>query len=135
MESTTIITPRYNEVDQMGYVYHGNYAAYFHVARTNFLRKHQLNDNIIEEKGYLLPVINLNINYLKPAHYDSPITIHARMQESPELKIKFNYIVTNINNDIICKAESTNVVVEKDSRKPVRVPKFIKDKLTSEISN
>jgi len=30
---------RYGETDQMSYAYHGNYAAYFEMGRTEWLRK------------------------------------------------------------------------------------------------
>ena len=35
---TTKIRVRYGETDQMGYVYYGNYAEYYEVARVEMLR-------------------------------------------------------------------------------------------------
>lgn len=37
--STTHIRVRYGETDQMGYVYYGNYAMYYEVARVESLRQ------------------------------------------------------------------------------------------------
>jgi YbgC/YbaW family acyl-CoA thioester hydrolase len=35
---STNVRVRYGETDQMGVVYHGNYASYFEIARTEWLR-------------------------------------------------------------------------------------------------
>lgn len=35
----TEIEARYQETDQMGVIYHGNYATWFEVARTDYIRK------------------------------------------------------------------------------------------------
>ena len=42
---------RYNEVDRMGYVHHGNYAAYFEMGRTELMRKYGLNYKEMEDNG------------------------------------------------------------------------------------
>ena len=36
---STNIRVRYGETDQMGVVYHGNYASYFEIARTEWVRE------------------------------------------------------------------------------------------------
>ena len=65
---TTNLRVRYSETDQMGYVYYGNYAQYFEVGRVEWLRNLGISYKSMEEDGVMLPVINLNINYLKPAN-------------------------------------------------------------------
>ncbi|NJO87671.1 MAG: hypothetical protein HC831_00930 [Chloroflexia bacterium] len=66
------LRPRYGEVDQMGYVYHANYVAYCHLARTELLRKLGVNDSVLEEKKVMLPVISFEINYK-----NSPLSIRS----------------------------------------------------------
>ena len=55
---------RYGETDQMGVVYHGNYAQYFEMGRTDWLREMGLSYRLMEESGIILPVISININYI-----------------------------------------------------------------------
>ena len=59
----TEIRVRYGETDQMGVVYHANYAVYFEVGRTEWLRQFGLSYSRMEAEGIMLPVISLNINY------------------------------------------------------------------------
>ena len=47
----TEIRVRYAETDQMGYVYHGNYAAYFEVARTEAFRQLGISYKDMEADG------------------------------------------------------------------------------------
>ena len=57
---------RYGETDQMGYVYYGNYAQYFEMGRVEWLRNLGTSYKRMEASGIMLPVLNLNIDYLKP---------------------------------------------------------------------
>ena len=61
---------RYAETDQMGYVYYGNYATYFEVARVELLRSIGFSYKKLEEEGVMLPVFEFSIKYFKPAFYD-----------------------------------------------------------------
>ena len=66
---TTKIRVRYGETDQMGFVYYGVYAQYYEVGRVELLRSLGISYKKLEEEGYLLPVVNFEINYKKAAHY------------------------------------------------------------------
>ena len=63
--SLTEIEPRYQETDKMGVIYHGNYATWFEVARTDYIRKLGFSYADIEKQGIISPVTNLNIKYKK----------------------------------------------------------------------
>ena len=70
---------RYGETDQMGVVYHGNYAQYFEMGRTEWLRKMGFSYKQMEKEGIMLPVINLSINYKKSAFYDDLIKVKTKL--------------------------------------------------------
>ena len=129
MELTIEIKIRYDEVDKMGYVYHGNYAKYFHISRTELLRTVGLCDKTLEEHNILLPVIEMNIRYLKPIFYDDVIKISTRLLKTSYIKMLFQHEVYNANSVLINKGTSTLALVDLESRKPIRMPKFIKTKL------
>jgi acyl-CoA thioester hydrolase len=71
----TKIRVRYGETDQMGYMYYGNYAEFFEVGRVEMLRSLGLTYAGMEASGIMMPVLELNCKYLKPARYDEEITI------------------------------------------------------------
>ncbi|MDP4662751.1 MAG: acyl-CoA thioesterase, partial [Salibacteraceae bacterium] len=60
---------RYAETDRMGYCYYGNFAAYFEVARVEALRSLGISYKKLEDDGIILPVLDYQIKYFKPAFY------------------------------------------------------------------
>lgn len=119
------LRPRYGEVDQMGYVYHANYVSYCHQARTELLRKFGINDAKLEANNIMMPVISFNIRYRKPANYDELLTIKTSIKEMPKIRFGFEFKVTNEKDECICTAESEVVFVNKNDRKPIRIPEQI----------
>ena len=61
----TIIRVRYSETDQMGYVYYGNYGQYYEVSRVEAMRNLGLPYKMVEEKGYIMPVVSMYVKYIK----------------------------------------------------------------------
>ena len=86
---------RYGETDQMGVVYHANYAQYFEVGRTEWLRQFGITYKKMEEEGIMLPVISLNINYKNSARYDDVLKVKTRLKKIPIASIEFDYELFN----------------------------------------
>lgn len=120
---------RYGETDQMGYCYYGNYAQFFEIGRVECLRSLNLSYKAIEKEGFLLPVINLNINYIKPSFYDDLLTIKTTISKLPSVRIKFNYEIFNEKKELITKGETTLVFLSKETMKPTQCPENLLIKL------
>ncbi len=133
ISSSITIRVRYDEVDKMGYVYHGNYAKYFHISRTRLLRKLGVNDKKLESQNILMPVIEMSIKYIKPVLYDDLIKIKTTLTELSGIKLKFDHLVYNQNNKVINKGKSTLVFVDHKTQKVMRIPERIFKKLDHNI--
>lgn len=95
-QSTTQLRVRYAETDQMNVVYHGNYAQYFEVSRTEAIREMGLTYKEMEETGIAMPVVELHTKFLRPAHYDDLLTIKTELRELPaDHRIEFHHEVYN----------------------------------------
>jgi acyl-CoA thioester hydrolase len=99
---------RYSETEQMGVVYHGNYAPYFEMGRVEWLRNIGISYKWMEETGIMLPVVSLTMNYKKPAKYDDELTVTTIFKSQTSVKIEFEYEIHNQNQDLftnlrICK--------------------------------
>jgi len=123
------IRVRYGETDQMGVVYHGNYALYLEEGRIEWLRKLGISYKSMEENGIMLPVVSLNINYKKSAGYDDVINVKTQLKNIPTAKIEFEYEITNENGEIITIANTTLVFIDMKTNRPVRAPQYILDLL------
>lgn len=81
----------YKDTDQMGVGHHANYITWFEMGRTEWMRKKGITYSEIEAKGLLLPVLNVEVDYKEPAHYDELIAIFTRVTEYSKVKIVFEY--------------------------------------------
>ncbi len=124
----TKIRVRYSETDKMGYVYYGNYAAYFEVARTEMIRKIGLTYRSMEEQGIMLPVLSFSIKYFRPAFYDDLLTIKTILKQLPSSRIEFEYEVYNEAGKLLNKAETTLAFVDAKTMKPVAAPEILIEK-------
>jgi len=126
----TKIRVRYSETDRMGYVYYGNYSAYFEVARVETLRNIGISYKSLEDNGVMLPVLEFHIKYFKPAFYDDELTIKTTIREMPGVRIKFEYECFNAENVLLNKAETTLVFVNISSTKPCNPPSDVVELLS-----
>jgi len=125
-EAQTQIRVRYAETDQMGYVYYGNYATYFEVARVETLRAMGLSYKELEDTGVMMPVLENWSKYIAPAKYDEFLTIKVKIKERPQVRISFHYEIYNPDNKLIHIGETKLVFVDINTRKPRQIPeKFI----------
>ncbi|CAN5538616.1 thioesterase family protein [soil metagenome] len=120
---------RYSETDRMNYVYYGNYAQYFEVARVEALRSLGISYREMEEKGILLPVLNYSVNFIRPAFYDELLTIKTIIPSLPAARILFEYETYNESDVLINTAKTTLVFVDKKSMKPCAAPHEVMEKL------
>jgi acyl-CoA thioester hydrolase len=123
------IRVRYGETDQMGVVYHGNYALYLEMGRIEWLRRLGISYKSMEENGIMLPVVSLIINYKKSAGYDDVINVKTQLKSRPTAKIEFDYEITNEDGEILTTAHTTLVFVDMKTNRPIKAPKYILDLL------
>ena len=92
----TQIRVRYGETDQMGYLYYGNYAQYYEVGRVETIRSLGLSYKELEEvHGIWLPVVSLDMRFVRPANYDDLLTVHSEIRKMPDEYIVFHVEIFN----------------------------------------
>lgn len=99
MHSKSYITVRYAETDKMGVAHHSNYPVWYEIGRTDFIRMFGVSYAELEDAGIMLPVINLNSRYIKPALYDDRLIVRTWCIHATAARIEFAYSVKKINSD------------------------------------
>ncbi len=127
--NTTTFRIRYGETDQMGVVYHGNYAQYFELGRTEWLRSLGVSYKNLETKGIILPVISLTCLFKKSAYYDAVLSIQTTLVKTPAARIEFSYEITNEKKELITTGNSVLVFIDMKTKKPMRCPEWLLQKL------
>ncbi|SHI48495.1 acyl-CoA thioesterase [Flavobacterium haoranii] len=120
---------RYAETDQMGVVYHGNYAQYFEMGRVEWLRNLGVSYKWMEDNGVMLPVVSLSMNYKKSARYDDLLTIRTILKKLSSVKIEFDYEIYNEANELLTTGNSVLVFVDMKTGRPTMAPKYVSEKV------
>jgi acyl-CoA thioester hydrolase len=115
---STKLRVRYAETDQMGYMYYGNYAAFYEVGRVEMLRSLGMTYKSMEDSGIMMPVLDLKCKFIKPALYDEEITIKVNMAKMPSVRIHFAYELYNEKTELINLGETTLVFIDIERNKP-----------------
>ncbi len=128
--STTQIRVRYGETDQMGYLYYGNYALFYEVGRAEAIRELGFTYRELEEMGIMMPVVDLHVQYYRPALYDNLITVKTILKELPEAsKIQFHSELYNEEGVFLNKGVTTLVFYDPKEKKKVDMPEELRSRL------
>ena len=89
-----LIEVPFHDTDAAGVVWHGWYAKYIEIARCALLETFNFNYDEMARTGYLWPVIDLRLRYVKPAFFRQKIRVRATLAEW-EHRLKIDYLVTD----------------------------------------
>lgn len=117
MISKSRVVVRYAETDKMGIVHHSRYAVWFEVGRTDLTRCLGLTYTEMESMGVLLPVLELQCRYHKPALYEDEVTVETRLSALERVRMEFSYrVVRDRDGALLCTGITRHAVVGKDMR-------------------
>ena len=133
-KTKTKIRVRYAETDRMSYVYYGNYAMNLEVARVDAMKGIGMSYKELEDSGIMMPVLEYNIKYFKPAFYDEELTIETTISEIPGVRIRFDYATFNEEGKQLNAAFTTLVFVDVKTGKPRKAPDHFIEALSKHIS-
>ncbi len=115
----------YADTDQMGYVYYGNYARLYEIARVETLRSLGVSYKSLEDNGIGLPVAEHYTKFIAPGLYDDELTVLCRVERMPSAKIEFAYQIKNEQGVLINEGRTTLVFIDLESKKVIKAPDFI----------
>jgi acyl-CoA thioester hydrolase len=114
----------------MGVVYHGHYAQFYEIGRTEALRSLGLTYKEVEATGVIMPVTEIHSKFIRPALYDDLITVITTVRDLPlHHKIVFHSEIFNAKNQLLNVGDVTLYFMDAKTMKRVEMPKMINDKL------
>ena len=116
---------RFSEVDSMGIVWHGNYALYFEDARELIGKTYHLEYLHMYEMGFYAPLVELSIQYKRPATLDDKLRVICTYRETDAAKIIFDYEIRHADTDeILVTGHSVQVFLDMQHQLVWQTPAF-----------
>lgn len=107
---------RFNEVDSMNIVWHGNYVTYFERTREEFEEKYGLGYKTTLQAGYYAAVVDIKVNYKLPLFYGDKFVINAKYINNHAPKFIFEYeILSSDKEKVIATGKTTQVLLDKNN--------------------
>ena len=126
----TQIRMHYALTDQMGVVYYGNYAQFYEIGRAEAIRQLGYTYKDIEAMGIIMPVVEMNSKFLRPAKYDDLITVKTTLRELPTgHAINFFFEIFNEEDKLLNAGNVILYFMEATSMKRSKMPPDLEEKL------
>ncbi|MBQ4420619.1 MAG: acyl-CoA thioesterase [Bacteroidales bacterium] len=128
---------KYYETDKMGYVHNSNYFRFFEIGREEAMRNLGISYDEMEKRGVMMPLIEQYAHYHIPAVYDDNVIIRTYVKEVPTVKIHFEYKVLRMQEGkeiLLCQGWNKLCFVDETTRKPMRCPIWLQEKLEKVLS-
>ncbi len=127
----TTIRIHYALTDQMGIVYHGHYAQFYEIGRTEAIRSLGYTYKDIEAMGVIMPAVDIHSKFLRPAKYDDLITVKTTLREMPvHHKIVFHSEIYNHHGELLNIGDVTLYFMEANTMKRSEMPAILKEKVS-----
>lgn len=116
---------RFNEVDSMKVVWHGNYVKYLEDGRDIFGEKYGLHYLDFFREKVVVPLVNLELEYKKPLKYGERAIVEIKYIDCDAAKLMFEYLICRSPNmEIVASARTTQVFLNTNMELMLTPPDF-----------
>jgi acyl-CoA thioester hydrolase len=123
-KSTTNLTVRYAETDQMGIVHHSNYYVYFEAAREDFIAGAGISYKDMEDAGIMMPLVETQCRYAEGAKYADKLIIETTLEELSPAKVGLQYnVIREADGKVLSKGKTVQAFVDSSSFRIINVKK------------
>ncbi len=112
----------YEDTDAGGVVYHANYLRFFERGRTEHLRDRGLSVSDLAARGYIFPVIRLEIEYRAPAVHDDLVRVETRVLTVGKTSFTLGQQVVRVSDGKLLADGKVTLVCTTPEMKARRLP-------------
>ena len=112
----------------MGVVYHAHFLDYFEAARTEAFRTLGMAYRTLEERGIMMPVVEADVRYRRPARYDDRLAIETRLprEDASPVRLPTRYRVRRVEEEtVLVEGDVTLCFMAAERRRPTRAPEDV----------
>ena len=122
----------YEDTDCGGVVYYANYLRYFERARTRYLTARNISLADYQQKGVVFTVVTAKVDYRAPAVYGDTLIVETKIDTVKGSSFTVHYEIRRKRDGLMIVTGSTRMAcINRDEKKPIRIPAEIRDVLVS----
>ena len=123
-KSTTNLTVRYAETDQMGIVHHSNYYVYFEAAREDFIAGAGISYKYMEDHDIMMPIVETQCRYAEGAKYPDKLIIETMIEELSPAKVALQYnVIREADGKVLSRGKTVQAFVDRNSFRIINLKK------------
>jgi acyl-CoA thioester hydrolase len=130
----TEVRVRYADTDRGGVVYHSNYLVFLEVGRTEMMRELGCTYAKLEERGFIMPVVESSLRFLAPARYDDRLCVESRLTEVERVRIRIDSRVLHAESGRVLAEGWLRLACIGTEGRPRRLPEEVRKLMTADIS-
>lgn len=115
----------YEDTDAGGVVYHASYLAFYERARTEMLRQHHFNQQVLLEEQVAFVVRRMTIDFVAAARLDDLLEIQTEVTSMTRATMTFSQRIVNVEGKVLNEAEVLIACINPHLMKPIALPKSI----------
>ena len=106
------LSPAFHDCDAMQVVWHGNYFKYLEIARCALLQRFDYDYPQMHASGYMWPIVDTRVKYIRPLRYAQPLVVAARISEW-ENRLRMDYEIRDaVSGEVLTRAHTIQVAVD-----------------------
>lgn len=107
----------YGDTDSGGVVYYANYYRFFEAGRNEFIRNRVCSYKDLEDRGFILPVVECHARYKAPAVYDDLLLVETRLTDIRNVSCRFdNRVIREADGKLLVKGYTIHAIVDMDGK-------------------
>ncbi|MEI6209132.1 MAG: acyl-CoA thioesterase [Desulfuromonadales bacterium] len=125
----THIQVRFNEVDCYNVAWHGHYITWLEVGRNDLAGRFGLDAVQLRELGFVGPVVNLEMKFLRPARFKDEITVRTTLRPSESATLVFVSEIVGPDRRKLASAVTTHALTDENGVLQYKIPRQIAERL------
>jgi acyl-CoA thioester hydrolase len=125
----TSIIVRFNEIDAYRVAWHGHYVAWMEIGRNALSGQFGLDADQLSAAGFLGPVVDLQLKYLRPARFNDQITIQTRLRPSETATLVFESVLIGPDNRKLLTGLTSHALTDLDGVLQFRMPPLLAERV------
>lgn len=115
---------QFDEVDALSMVWHGRYASFFEQGRNEWGRKFGFSYDDMYRNGFVMPIVQLHIDYFRILRYDEQILIKTFCHWTEAAKMNLSYEIFAEDGTLAARGYTVQVYTDLQGTPLCLLPEF-----------